>query len=74
MFLTQTQLAYITGLYLLIIVFFSAYIIRNDNIKNINKVLLVLLLVLLPVLGILINMLFMLQHEMSRKSMKGSKL
>lgn len=74
MFLTQTQLAYITGLYLLIIVFFSVYIIRNDNVKSINKVVLVLLLVLLPVLGILINMLFMLQHEMSRKSMKGSKL
>lgn len=74
MFLTQTQLAYITGLYLLIIVFFSVYIIRNDNIKNINKVVLLLSLILLPVLGILINMLFILQHEISRKSMKGSKL
>ena len=74
MFLTQTQLAYITGLYLLIIVFFSVYIIRNENIKSINKIILVLLLVLLPVLGILINMLFMLQHKVGKKLMNNSKL
>lgn len=74
MFLTQTQATYLVVLYLSIIVFLSVYILKRDDVRNINKIILMSLLLFVPILGMLINVVFMLQHKISGKLMNKSKL
>lgn len=74
MFITGAQFDLIIALYILILVAFAVYILRDNSLRNINKVILMALLVFAPFLGILINLVYLTIHKLDKKKIENNPI